>query len=421
MEFVRRSVWEVSQTPPERPSATRAFCRAQARRVPGLYALSRLVLHTVRYCMQYRVTGLASEAGFFALLSFPPLIYGLMGLMGYVAAVMGGRTVDDVIRAIEVSARNVLSADALNNVLMPTVEDALRGGRPDVVSIGFLLSLWSGSRMINVLLDTISIMYGQGGQRSIVRSRALSVGLYFVALIFIAAVLPLIVMGPNVLGMLIPPGFLFLLSLYWPVVGGLTIVAFATLYYLATPQRTPWIRDVPGAAFTLVAWVVISLVLRSWLSISVGGISIYGPLAAAIIVLIWLYFLSISVLIGAALNAAVAKLWPVAAPVGVRAKTLEMTRELLARTSRTPVSSAPFNQDDEQSTGASHPRAPQTSDHQGQEGSSGDTAPATVQGQGAEGQGAQGQRHHVPRPDTARIPSPDSDPAPGNTRARRSA
>lgn len=310
--------------------------------------------------MKYRVTGLASEAGFFALLSFPPLVYGLLGLMGYVTSALGGRTVDDVINAIEASTRNVLSADALNNVLMPTVEDALSGGRPDVVSVGFLLSLWSGSRMINVLLDTISIMYGQGGKRSIVRSRALSVGLYFASLLFLAVVLPLIVIGPRVLGMLIPPGFLFLLSLYWPLVGGVTIVAFATLYYIATPERTPWIRDVPGAVFTLVAWVVISVFLRTWLSASIGGISIYGPLAAAIIVLIWLYFLSISVLIGAALNAAVATLWPVAAPVGVRAKTLEKTRELLARTNRSREAraedAAPFNQEDADSTGASHRR-----------------------------------------------------------------
>ena len=38
--------------------------------------------------------------------------------------------------------------------------------------------------------------------------------------------------------------------------------------------------------------------------------SIYGPLAAPIVVLIWLYFLAIAVLIGAALNAATRQLWP---------------------------------------------------------------------------------------------------------------
>src|SRR4029079_5353838 len=41
-----------------------------------------------------------------------------------------------------------------------------------------------------------------------------------------------------------------------------------------------------------------------------GGTSIYGPLAAPIVLMIWLYVLSIAVLIGAALNAAVEMVWP---------------------------------------------------------------------------------------------------------------
>ena len=343
----------------EEPSRFRTFARTWARRVPGLYALIRLVLVTVRQCMRYRVTGLASEAGFFALLSFPPLVYGLLGVMGYVGQALGGRTVDEITGSIEASMASVLSGEALQNVLMPTLQDALDGGRPDVVSIGFLISLWSGSRMVNVIIDTVSIMYGQGGERGIVRTRMLSVALYFCALLVMGVVLPLIVLGPDLLGRLLPPGFLFLLSLYWPVVGGLTIVAFATLYYIATPIRTPWVRDLPGAAFTLVAWVVISVFLRNWLSASVGGISIYGPLAATIIVLIWLYFLAISVLIGAALNSAVARLWPVAsAPKGVRARTKGLIEEQVAkvRSRVLETSDRPYDQEDLDSLGASHVR-----------------------------------------------------------------
>jgi membrane protein len=50
----------------------------------------------------------------------------------------------------------------------------------------------------------------------------------------------------------------------------------------------------------------------------VGGASIYGPLAAPIVLLIWLYVLAIAVLIGAALNAAVESLWPVREAVETR-------------------------------------------------------------------------------------------------------
>ena len=50
--------------------------------------------------------------------------------------------------------------------------------------------------------------------------------------------------------------------------------------------------------------------VRWIISISVGGTSIYGPLAAPIVLMIWLYVLAIAVLIGAALNAAIESVWP---------------------------------------------------------------------------------------------------------------
>ena len=48
--------------------------------------LWRLVVSTVGTCMRNRVTGLAAEAAFFAVLSLPPLVFALAGSIGYVFA-----------------------------------------------------------------------------------------------------------------------------------------------------------------------------------------------------------------------------------------------------------------------------------------------------------------------------------------------
>ena len=299
--------------------------KEELSKVPGLLQLVRMTVETVRVCMQYRVTGLAAEAGYFALLSLPPLIFGLLGGVGYLGDFLGEDTVHKVSENIEAYASGFLTESSLNRVLMPTIHDALTAGRPDVISIGFLLSLWSGSRCLNVLLDTISIMYSQGGRRGIVRTRILSLSLYVLCVIFGAIVVPLIVIGPELLSDWLPAQIRFVMVFYWPLVGGLTVLGFATLFYIATPQRTPWVRDLPGAALTLATWVVTSMVLRWALNRSiVGGLTIYGPLAATIVVLIWLYFLSIGVLIGAAFNAATVRLWPPPEllPVRERARAL---------------------------------------------------------------------------------------------------
>ena len=98
----------------------------------------------------------------------------------------------------------------------------------------------------------------------------------------------------------LPLGLETIALLYWPVVLLGSACMLATLYHLSVPVRTRWRADLPGAAITVAMWVGGSILLRFVLSKSIGSPTIYGPLAAPIAFLIWLYVISIAVLIGAA-------------------------------------------------------------------------------------------------------------------------
>jgi membrane protein len=272
--------------------------------------LWRLTKETTANCFRYRVTGLAAEAGFFALLSLPPLLLGLVGSIGYAGRWLGQDVVDEVRERILDGARDVLTADVVTDVIEKTLNDVLDNGRFELISIGFVIALWSGSRALNVFIDTCSIMYGLGGVRGIIRTRALSFSLYIVSLVVGIIVIPLVLAGPTLLGRLLPDQVDFLNSLYWPVAILLSLLSLTSLYHVSVPVRTPWYRDLPGAVLTLTIWFVGSFAVRWIISVSVGSTSIYGPLATPIVLLIWLYVLSIAVLIGAALNAAIEKEWP---------------------------------------------------------------------------------------------------------------
>jgi membrane protein len=315
--------------------------RRRLARVPGLHALARLVLETIRICLRYRVTGLASEAGFFALLSLPPLVLGLFGGVGYVGQWVGPQVVEQVTTEITDYAERFLTSESIAQVLLPTIDDVLGSGRADLISVGFLLSLWSGSRALNVFLDTISIMYGQSGVRGILRTRALSFGLYVVALVVGVVTIPLVLIGPSFLERILPDPIHFLFYLYWPVVSLLTVASLTTLFHIATPQRRPWVRDAPGAVLTLVIWILASGVVRGAVAASVGGASIYGPLSAPIVLLIWLYALAIAVLIGAALNAAIRSLWPRRGDHGMRASALRALAGIRREVRRRPLTPMP--------------------------------------------------------------------------------
>ena len=310
--------------------SVKARVRRELLRVPGAMPVARMTVETIRVCLKYRVTGLASEAGFFMLLSLPPLVLGLFGGVGYLGKWLGDSTVQDIISGIQEWAARFLTADLISSTLLPTVQDVFTGGRFDLISVGFLLSVWSGSRALNVFVDTISIMYGQSGVRGIVRTRALSLTLYLLSLVVGIVVIPLVVIGPTWLKDLLPKEAELLVWLYWPVVTVLAVASITTLFHISTPRRTPWARDVPGAVLTLVLWTLSSYVLRGTISASLGGTSIYGPLSAPIALLIFLYALAIAVLIGAALNAAIRTLWPVEERPSLRAKTVTLVKGRLA-------------------------------------------------------------------------------------------
>lgn len=302
-----------------------------------LRMLWRVVVATVESCLKHRVTGLAAEAAFFAILSVPPLIFALAGAIGYVSDRFSQAEIEEVRSFVIELASRALTDAAVDRVVVPTIDEVLEGGRFDIISIGFVLALWSGSRALNVFVDTITIMHGLGGKRGIVATRALSFGLYLLGLIIGAITLPLVVAGPTLLGELAPPRLDFLLGFYWPTVLVLGICFLATVYHVAVPVRTKWTFNLPGAIWTLACWIFGSYLLRWGLTVtSAESASIFGPLAAPIYILIWLYLLAIAMLIGAAVNASFDRVFPQHATAAARR---ELARILRSRRSTTEASS----------------------------------------------------------------------------------
>jgi membrane protein len=271
----------------------------------------RVVVSTVGSSMRHRVTGLAAEAAFFTVLSVPPLIFALAGAIGYVTESFSPDQVEHVRNAILDLAARFLTDSAVDRVIQPTIDDVLKGGRFDVISVGFVLALWSGSRAMHVFVETITIMHGLGGHRGIIKTRALSFSLYLLAIVTGVVALPLAVAGPRLIHHWLPNRADFLVSFYWPAVLLASIFFLATLYHVSIPVRTRWRVNLPGAAFALAVWLFGSFLLREFLTVTAADSrSIYGPLAAPIAVLLWLYILSIAILIGAALNAAFDSVFP---------------------------------------------------------------------------------------------------------------
>lgn len=296
--------------------------RAGARRVrhgiavllgwPVLRAVGSVAGATLRNAWGHRVLGLSAEAGFWQLLSLPSAVLGLLGTIGYLGELLPARTVNEVeVRLLDLSAR-VLTPSTVDSVVRPTLDAVLGEGRAAVISIGFVLSLWSGSSAMATFVNTISIAYDQRDVRGAVRSRLLALRLYLVSMLAGVVLLPTLVAGPTLLAR-IPavarhPWVSSLVAVsYWPVVGGLSLLALVSLYHLAPPRRQRWRWAVPGALAAVVIWFAGSALLRAYASSVFGHTLSTGALGAPVAVLLFFYMTALAVLLGAELNAEVSR------------------------------------------------------------------------------------------------------------------
>lgn len=265
---------------------------------------------------RHRTTGLAAQVAFFALFSFPPAVLALFAALGFIGSAFGTDFTNRLEAEVLSTAATFMTRQAVDEVIAPTVASTLSSGRADILSLGLLFSLFSAASASDALIEALHVVYDIDVRIALWRRRALAIAYTLVGVVLGATLFPLLVLGPRIGRAVAAPlhaehGFVVLWDvLYWPVVVVGTMFALTTSYHFSVPWRTPWRRDVPGAAFGLFLFVGGSAALRAYARWSVESSPIYGSLAAPMVLLLWLYYTSFSVLMGAELNSVIESMWP---------------------------------------------------------------------------------------------------------------
>jgi membrane protein len=288
-----------------------------------------VVTRTADRAWSYSIFGKSATAAFWQTLSLPPLLLGLLGSLGYVGGWFGPDTVQIIESKILTFSRTAFSESVVDQIISPTVTDVLNRGRPELISAGFLLSLWAGSSAISTFVDSIVEAHGQRDVRHPLWQRIFALLLYVGFLLVAVFVLPLVALGPTLLGRAMPEswydvGSRLVDTFYYPGVGLLLIVALTTLYKLALVKSLPFHRLLAGSLLAGVFFIAASAVLRRYLTWITSTGYTYGALATPIAFLLFTFFLGFAVILGAHFNATVQEFWP------ARATRMEQVREWLA-------------------------------------------------------------------------------------------
>lgn len=173
------------------------------------------------------------------------------------------------------------------------------------LAVSIIVALWSGSRGINALIHTASTSYPEVENRNVLRATALSITLTLCGALFLIVALSLIAALPAALKLVPLPGMGDMaLLLRWPVLLFIAMAGISVLYRYTRGRRPARLRLIwPGAALASLLWLAVCLMFSLYVENFGSFEATFGSLAAAVVLLLWLYISAIVVVLGSAFNA----------------------------------------------------------------------------------------------------------------------
>jgi membrane protein len=278
---------------------------------PSRHHVWRISLRALAKSWDDSIFSESAQAGFWSALSLPPLLLGMLGSLAYVAPLFGPDMLPAIQRQLISTAHKVFSPSVVNEIIEPTVRDIANNARGEVVSLGFLISLWAGSSAISAFVDSVVEAHDQTPLRHPVRQRFFALFLYVVGLVVVVTTAPLVVVGPRKISEHIPVGLANVLRYgYYPALLLGLMVGVMILYRVALPEPLPTHRLVFGAILATTVFVVATLGLRFYLRWITSTGYTYGALSTPIAFLLFAFFGGFAIMLGAELNAAIQEEFP---------------------------------------------------------------------------------------------------------------
>jgi membrane protein len=278
---------------------------------PSRHHIWRIMRRTLVKSWDDSIFAESAQAGFWSALSTPPLLLGMLGSLAYVAPLFGPDALPSIEKSAISAAHSLFSSSVVLEIIEPTVRDITAHARGEVVSLGFLLSLWAGSSAISSFVDSVVEAHDQTPLRHPVRQRLFALFLYVVGLVAAVVTAPLVVVGPRKVSEHIPDNLANVLHYgYYPVLILGLMLGVAVLYRVALPEPLPTHRLVFGAILATAVFVIATLGLRVYLRWITSTGYTYGALSTPIAFLLFAFFGGFAIMLGAELNAAIQEEFP---------------------------------------------------------------------------------------------------------------
>jgi membrane protein len=245
------------------------------------------------------VSLIAAAVGFYGLLALFPAIAALISIW---ALLFDPQQIEQQIEGLSAflppEAAGIIKEQARN-----VAADA--GGLSLAAAGGILFALYSASKGMKALMEGLNMIYDEDEERGFIKLNLVAFGLTLMVIAAMIVALGAIIIVPillNFLG-LGPLAETLVGLLRWPLLFAVALFVLAIVYRYGpsrAPARWRWVSW--GAAVATIIWILGSIAFSIYVQNFGSYNETYGSIGAVVILLMWFWLSSFTVLLGAELN-----------------------------------------------------------------------------------------------------------------------
>jgi len=263
------------------------------------------LVYTYQDLIRHHTLQVAAALSYYFVLSvFPGLIF--------LSAAFGLLPIGDLFNRVLWLMDRLLPADAMH-LVYSVLRDVLSSHRATWLSFGMLGIIFTASSGFSALIEALDIAYDANDDRPYWKTRLLAAALASITGCLLLTALTVMILGPRFGDWLTAQlGLSAAFALIWPTLRwtialSFTVLAVELIYFLAPNVRQRFGATLPGAIVSVLVWNGLSYLLGIYFAHFAYLSHTYGTLAGLVALMVWLYWASLILLVGAELNAELAK------------------------------------------------------------------------------------------------------------------
>ena len=268
-----------------------------------VYSNRHILLRIWDKLFEDEVFGRSAQLAYYWLFSLFPMLILLTALLAYSPM---SSNLDRWLEPLE----KVLPRVAFT-LVQNTFQEIVNQQRHGLLSFSILVVIWSSSSGMGAVITSLNKAYSASKSRPWWRERLLAIVLTLGLALFIIAALALIFFG-DLINVRIAQYYGYGTTFktlwgiaQWPLIILFVLIGTELIYYYAPNIEQRWELFTPGAIFALTFWLFISFGFRFYVSNFSNYNAFYGALGGVMVLMLWLYLTSVTILVGGVINSVV--------------------------------------------------------------------------------------------------------------------